>query len=190
MGLWQACLLGAILAPTDAALGQAVVTNERVPLRIRQTLNVESGINDGLAFPALLVFMSLVGVAEEARGLGDWLVFIARQLALGPAAGVAVGLVGGSLVEMAVRRRWMNRVFVQISVLSLALLAYGGAELIGGNGFMAAFCAGLSVATRSESAAQVDRGLRRNRGPAPRPDRLSSLRRDHGVAGGGGFRLA
>lgn len=151
MGIWQACLLAAILAPTDAALGQAVVTNRRIPLRIRQTLNVESGINDGLAFPAVLVFISLAGGAEEARGVSDWLVFIARQLAFGPAAGVAVGLVGGTLVEMAVRQRWMNRVFVQISVLSLALLAYGGAELIGGNGFMAAFCAGLSVATRSES---------------------------------------
>lgn len=151
MGLWSACLLGAILAPTDAALGQAVVMNERVPLRIRQTLNVESGINDGLAFPALLVFMSLVGLADEVRGLGDWLVFIAKQLVLGPAAGVAVGLVGGTLVEMAVHRRWMNHVFVQISVLSLALLAFGGAELIGGNGFMAAFCAGLSVATRSRA---------------------------------------
>lgn len=154
MNLWQACLLGAILAPTDAALGQAVVTNERVPLRIRQALNVESGINDGLAFPALLVFMSLVGVAEETRGFGDWLVFIAKQLVLGPAAGVVVGLVGGTLVEIAVQRRWMNHVFVQISVLSLALLAFGGADLIGGNGFMAAFCAGLSVATRSKALLQ------------------------------------
>lgn len=151
MGLWSACLLGVILAPTDAALGQAVVMNERVPQRIRQTLNVESGINDGLAFPALLVFMSLVGLAEESRGLADWLLFIAQQLALGPIAGVAVGLVGGTLVERAVERRWMNHVFVQISALSLALLAFGGAELIGGNGFMAAFCAGLTVATRSRA---------------------------------------
>lgn len=151
MGLWSACLLGVILAPTDAALGQAVVMNERVPLRIRQTLNVESGINDGLAFPALLVFMSLVGLAEETRGLADWLVFIAMQLVLGPLAGIAVGLIGGTLVERAVKRRLMNHVFVQISVLSLALLAFGGAELIGGNGFMAAFCAGLCVATRSRA---------------------------------------
>jgi NhaP-type Na+/H+ or K+/H+ antiporter len=149
IGLWQTAVLGAILAPTDAALGQAVVNNPKVPQRIRQALNVESGLNDGLAFPALLVLLSLAGGAET-RSPGEWGLFIAGQLLLGPLAGFTVGFAGAWLVERMSRGDWMNRTFLQISVLSLAVLAYGTAETIGGNGFIAAFTAGLTVGTRAK----------------------------------------
>ncbi len=149
LSIWEAGLLGVVLAPTDAALGQAVVENERVPERIRQTLNVESGLNDGLAFPALLVFLSLASASAETMSLGEWAVFIGRQLVLGPLAGIGTGFLGSCLVERAAGKRWIKRTFLQISVLSLALLAYAGAELIGGNGFIAAFTAGLVTGTRS-----------------------------------------
>ena len=145
---WEAGLLGAILAPTDAALGQAVVNNPKVPERVRQALNVESGLNDGLAFPALLVFLSLAGGAE-ARAPGGWALFVAGQLVLGPIVGAAVGTIGAWAVGRAARGGWMDKVFLQISVLSLALLAYGAAGIVGGNGFIAAFVAGLVVGTRS-----------------------------------------
>ncbi|UOM34382.1 sodium:proton antiporter [Acuticoccus sp. I52.16.1] len=151
MELWEAAVLGVILSPTDAALGQAVVTNPAVPVRVRQALNVESGLNDGLAFPVLLIVLSLAVEEEAARGLGAWALFVAGQLALGPLAGLAVGVVGSSCVEWAARRGDMNRAFVQISVLSLALLAFGTAEVIGGNGFIAAFVAGVVVGTRSRT---------------------------------------
>lgn len=149
MSLWEAGLLGVILAPTDAALGQAVVCNPRVPVRIRQALNVESGLNDGIAFPVLLVLLSLTSTAAESREPAEWLIFIVRQLTLGPLVGVAVGYAGAILVERAAARRWMNLTFLRISVLTLVLLAYGGAELIEGNGFIAAFAAGLLVGVRS-----------------------------------------
>lgn len=149
LGLWGAAIVGVILAPTDAALGQAVVSNARVPQRIRQGLNVESGLNDGLAFPVLLIVLSLAFESEAGRSVAGWGTFIAGQLLLGPLAGLAVGFGGAWLVERCTNRQWMNRVFLQISVLSLAILAYAGAEWIGGNGFIAAFVAGVMVGTRS-----------------------------------------
>jgi NhaP-type Na+/H+ or K+/H+ antiporter len=149
LSLWEAGLLGVILAPTDAALGQAVVNNRLVPVRIRQALNVESGLNDGLVFPVLLVFLSLASPSTETRAASDWLVFVARQLLFGPLAGVIIGYLGAVAIERAAASRWMNKIFLRISVLAVALLAYGGADLIGGNGFIASFAAGLTVGTRS-----------------------------------------
>ncbi|PYE84656.1 cation:proton antiporter [Pseudoroseicyclus aestuarii] len=149
LGLWPAAVLGVILAPTDAALGQAVVSNDKVPQRIRQGLNVESGLNDGLAFPVLLIVLSLAFEASETRGATGWGLFVLRQVGFGPLAGLAVGLIGARLVEACARRGWMNETFLQISVLSLALLAWAGAELVEGNGFIAAFAAGAAVASRS-----------------------------------------
>ena len=148
IGIWSAALLGAILAPTDAALGQAVVNDARTPVRIRQALNVESGLNDGLAFPAVLVFLSLMGGAE-ARAPHEWALFIAMQLGVGPLVGIAVGWLGGLAAERMADRGWMNGVFLQISALALALLAYAGAELLHGNGFISAFSAGLVIGIRS-----------------------------------------
>ena len=142
-GFWEVAVLAAILAPTDAALGQAVVSDKRVPVRIRQTLNVESGLNDGLALPVVLLFISLAGM--EAEGAGVWLRFISLQLLLAPLVGVLVGYIGGELVDRATRAKWMNVTFSQLAALALALLAFALAELVGGNGFIAAFVAGLTL---------------------------------------------
>ena len=149
LGFWPALVLGVILAPTDAALGQAVVTNPDVPVRIRQALNVESGLNDGLAFPVLLIALSVAIETQTGRGAAGWGLFTLSQVGLGPLAGIVVGLVGARAVEYCAGRNWMDRAFLQISVLSLAALAYTGAEAIGGNGFIAAFSAGIVVGTRS-----------------------------------------
>lgn len=140
---WEIAVLAAILAPTDAALGQAVVSDERVPVRIRQTLNVESGLNDGLALPIVLLFVSFAGM--EAESASTWLRFISLQLMLAPIVGVAVGYYGGQLVDRATQANWMNATFTQLSALVLALLAFAFAELVGGNGFIAAFVAGLTL---------------------------------------------
>ena len=90
LGLAGAALLAAILAPTDAALGQAVVSNERIPLRIRQALNVESGLNDGLALPLVLALAAAAALQGQDGELTSWLGFAALQITVGPATGVAV----------------------------------------------------------------------------------------------------
>ena len=146
LSFWEAAVLAAILAPTDAALGEAVVSNKAVPVRMRQTLNVESGLNDGIALPMVLILLACAGAASETeRSLSDWLWFAGLQVGLGPLAGIAVGWLGGWLIDKAVRHEWMSHVFQQISAIALALLAFALAEEIGGNGFIAAFCAGLTI---------------------------------------------
>lgn len=145
-GIWSAALLAAVLAPTDAALGQAVVANGQVPERIRDTLTVESGLNDGLALPLVTLFL---GLAEEAEGtlagIGI-LGFIGEQVGWGLAAGVAVGLVGGGTLSVASKRGWIDGLFRQLSTLAVAVLAFALAEAASGNGFIAAFTAGLAFA--------------------------------------------
>ncbi|MEM7199786.1 MAG: cation:proton antiporter [Planctomycetota bacterium] len=145
IGWAGALLLAAILAPTDAALGQAVVSNPAVPVRIRQSLNVESGLNDGIALPVVLVLASLAGAREEAGDATYWLRFAGLAVTLGPLVGAAVGVVGGRVVAWGTRSGWINHAFQRLAGLGLALLAFSVAELVGGNGFIAAFVAGLAL---------------------------------------------
>jgi NhaP-type Na+/H+ or K+/H+ antiporter len=135
-------LVAAILAPTDAALGQVVVTNPVVPERVRRALTVESGLNDGLALPAVLLFASLAAEAIE-RDRTNWLLFVGEQLLLGPAVGIAAGLIGGRVLLFARDRNLTAEPFEGVGALALAGAAYLGANEIGGNGFIAAFVAGL-----------------------------------------------
>lgn len=141
----EAALLAAILAPTDAALGQAVVSNPLVPVRIRQTLNVESGLNDGIALPVVLVLASMAGATEGEGDARHWVRFAVLAVTMGPAVGVAVGWAGGKWLERGVATGWVSAPFERLSSIGLALLAFSGAELVGGNGFIAAFVAGLTL---------------------------------------------
>jgi NhaP-type Na+/H+ or K+/H+ antiporter len=141
--LWAAGLIAVILAPTDAALGQAVISNPRVPQSIRQALNVESGLNDGIALPIILV---LLGAAEESVSgisFGTLMSFIGQELLIAAAVGVAIGWVGGIVLVNAVRRGWVSSLWLQIGALSLAVAAYGLAVFWGGSGFIAVWLAGL-----------------------------------------------
>jgi sodium/hydrogen antiporter len=137
---WYAMLVGAALAPTDAALGSAVMADRRISYRVRQTLNVESGLNDGIATPIVTVALTAIatqaGLAHEgpAHGLSG--------LVLGALTGAALGALGGMLLRSAGRRGWGSEEFAGPSVLALSLLAYLCATLIGVNGFVAAFAAG------------------------------------------------
>ena len=83
LDLWEVALLAAVLAPTDAALGQAVVTNPRVPVRIRQALNVESGLNDGIAVPFIIFFVAGAAATEELQSTGFWIEFALKQIGFG-----------------------------------------------------------------------------------------------------------
>jgi NhaP-type Na+/H+ or K+/H+ antiporter len=142
--LWEAALLGALLAPTDAALGQSVVSAEAVPIRIRQAINVESGLNDGIALPAVLLLAALASSAAGTTGAGEWIRFGLLQVTLGPIVGIGVGFLGARLLDLAAERGWATNAFQGIGILALAVFTYVAAELIGGNGFIAAFVGGIA----------------------------------------------
>lgn len=144
LGLWEAALLAAILAPTDAALGQAVVSNRVVPVRIRQALNVESGLNDGIALPFILIFGALASAVHAETDAAEWLIFGTKQIVLGPLAGIAVGYVGAKFVALCYRTQWMSESAEGMIALGLAFGAFALAETVHGNGFIAAFVAGLT----------------------------------------------
>jgi len=141
---WEAAMVAAVLAPTDAALGQAVVSSDRVPSRIRQAVNVESGLNDGLSIPFLFLFTGLA-LSEAGVDAAGWLSFAAEQIGIGAAVGIGAGLAGGWLVDRSNLRRWITPTFGQISMLALAVGAWALAGELGGNGFIAAFTAGLAA---------------------------------------------
>lgn len=143
LSLWEAALLAAILAPTDAALGLAVITNPAVPIRIRQALNVESGLNDGLALSIVLVLAACASASEDAADATYWFSFAAKQVTLGPLAGVVVGYTGAKLVSHCHRAGWLTESAEGIIALALAFSSYALAELFHGNGFVAAFVGGL-----------------------------------------------
>jgi NhaP-type Na+/H+ or K+/H+ antiporter len=152
LNFWEAAVLAIILAPTDASLGQAVVANPKVPVRIRQTLNVESGLNDGIAVPFLLLALSLAIAEGEAQDPIFWIGVALSQIVFGVLAGLVIGFAGGRFIEWGQRSGWMSKEFQKISTLTLALLVYGAAEAVGGNGFIAAFVMGVTAAntTRRE----------------------------------------
>lgn len=140
--IWEAALLAALLAPTDAALGQAVVNDGRVPARIRQALNVESGLNDGLVLPIVFLFACLAGALHSAEDI-DWVAFASAQIGFGISAGIAVGGAGGWAVRLCANRGWISETYEGVALLALAFLSFAAAEVAGGNGFVAAFVAGL-----------------------------------------------
>jgi sodium/hydrogen antiporter len=150
LSFWESAIVGTVLAPTDAALGQAVVSNPRVPVRVRQALNVEAGLNDGLSVPFLALFLTLAVAVEELQPASYWIRFALEQIGLGVLVGIGVGLVGGWLVSLAARKRWMAEPFQRLALLALALIAWALADQIGGNGFIAAFVGGLAVAPTVE----------------------------------------
>jgi sodium/hydrogen antiporter len=142
MNIWLALLVGAALAPTDAALGAGVMVNRAVPVRIRRLINVESGLNDGIATPFVLVALAGAGTAAHEPGIGPGAAV--AELAVGLAVGIAVGGAGGWLVRLARRRGWAAEGFAGAAVLGLAVCAYASAVALHGNGFIAAFVGGLT----------------------------------------------
>lgn len=139
----EAVLLAAVLAPTDAALGQAVVSDRRLPVRLRQSLNVESGLNDGIAVPVVTVLLA-IALAEGANSSTEWIELAARQIGFGLVAGVAIGAIGGRLLDARVNAGAVEGVYRQLATLSIAAAAFALASLLDGNGFIAAFTAGLA----------------------------------------------
>ena len=142
-GLWVAAAVGAIVAPTDAALGASIMSDERVPSGVRRLLNVESGLNDGIATPFVNLFIA-GAVTTEAIGGGTHLTAAVVELAGGVALGVGVGTVGAVLLALARRTGWSSAGYRPLAILALALFAYSIAVVAGVNGFITAFVGGMA----------------------------------------------
>jgi len=145
--IWFALLIGAALAPTDAALGAAVMVNRAVPARIRRLINIESGLNDGIATPFVLVAIAGAATTEHAAQTGPGKAL--ADLALGLLIGTAIGAGGGRLLTVCRGRDWAAEGFAGPAVLALALCSYAASVSSHGNGFIAAFTAGLAFAAAS-----------------------------------------
>ena len=143
---WEAGILAAILAPTDAGLGQVIVTSPHVPQRIRQALNVEAGLNDGLSVPFLMLCIALAAAEETSAGPGATLArFLGEQLGYGTMLGLGIGLAGGWLLGLARRKQWMADPLAQLGVVALPLACALASEATGASMFIAAFVAGLAT---------------------------------------------
>ena len=143
--IWEAGILAAILAPTDAGLGQIIVSSPRVPLKIREALNVEAGLNDGLSVPFLLFFIALAGSELSGGTEASLHEFIWEQLGYGAIVGLAIGLVGGWLLGLAHRHHAVSAAWSQLGVVVLPLLCLVASEEVGASMFIAAFVGGLAV---------------------------------------------
>jgi len=153
-GLWLAAALGAIVAPTDAALGATIMSDERVPSGVRRLLNVESGLNDGIATPFVNLFIAGAVSAEAVAGVHP--TTAAVDLLGGAGIGIGIGLVGAALLTLARRHGWSAAGFRPITVLALALFAYSASVVAGTNGFIAAFVAGMAFGTLDRAGDHAD----------------------------------
>ena len=143
--LWEAGLVAIILAPTDAALGQAVVSNPRVPERIRQGLNVESGLNDGIALPVFFVLLEAAEAAAASVSFATLLGEMFKEIGIALAVGLGLGWWAAKVIISATRRDWVAEGWRQVALLGVAFAAWSLGDALGGSGFLAAWVAGLMV---------------------------------------------
>ncbi len=145
LSLFEAALLSTMLAPTDAALGKAVVTNPSVPDSVRESLNVESGLNDGICVPVLLLFLALsTGQANGWDAVGLLVSLPLQGIGIGAVLGLMLGITGSAAFRTCSRRGWVAGSWLQIPVIALAMLCFASAQWLGGSGFIAAFVGGMT----------------------------------------------
>ena len=141
--VWEAVILGVVLAPTDAALGQAVVTEPRLPSRIRQGLNVESGLNDGICVPLLFIVLAIAESETGSISDAHAVRVVLEEIGYGVVGGVVAGAVTALVVRHARGRGMIESSWLQVVPAAGAALSYGIAAPLGGSGFIAAFVAGM-----------------------------------------------
>ena len=163
LNVTEAIVLAILLAPTDAALGEAVVTEPRLPSRIRQGLNVESGLNDGICVPLLLIALAAADVEDKSTSGHHAITIVVEEIGYGILGGVAAGLAAAAVVAIAYRRNLISGSWLQVIPVAGAGLAYGIAVALGGSGFIAAFVAGAIfgglVSQESEQASRLNEEL-------------------------------
>jgi NhaP-type Na+/H+ or K+/H+ antiporter len=144
LGGLEIALLATMLAPTDAALGKPVISNSRVPVPYREGLNVESGLNDGICVPILMIFLELAtGESEGDASMGMILSHFVSEIGIGASVGLGLTFAGVLLGREVQRRGWVGRSWSMLSIPALALGSFGLAQYLGGSGFIAAFAGGL-----------------------------------------------
>ena len=153
LSLFEAAILGTMLAATDAALGKAVVTNKAVPAQIREGLNIESGLNDGLCVPILFVFIALtIGSGTEGGSTMLALEHLAGELGIGLAVGLGLTAVGTWGMRWCRDKGWLNEIWKQVTVVALAIACFSVAQSLHGSGYIAAFTGGLLFGFRAKDA--------------------------------------
>jgi NhaP-type Na+/H+ or K+/H+ antiporter len=142
--LIEIAIIATMLAPTDAALGKAVVTNEAVPVNIRESLNVESGLNDGICVPILFIFLALeASAAGEGGGSMLALKLVVEAIGIGAAVGAGLTFLATRLFPYCADRGWVTETWQQLTVPALAVTCFAVAQWLGGSGFIACFVGGL-----------------------------------------------
>ena len=142
--LLEIAVLATMLAPTDAALGKAVVSNETVPSNIRESLNVESGLNDGICVPILFLFLALITKAGAEGGTTLLaLKLVAEEIGIGGGVGIGLTFIGVRLLRLCAGREWVTETWRQLPVPALAVACFAMAQWLGGSGFIACFVGGL-----------------------------------------------
>lgn len=140
--IYEAAILGTMLAATDAALGKAVITDKSVPAQIREGLNVESGMNDGLCVPVLFVFIALAIGAGNGDSVSP-LRLVAQELGIGLAVGLSLVAAGTMLLRYCSKRGWITEIWMQVTIPALALACFSLAQFLHGSGYIAAFAGGV-----------------------------------------------
>lgn len=141
--LVELAILATLLAPTDAALGKAVVSNPKVQAPVREGLNVESGLNDGICVPVLLMFLALLVEEQTQSPLKLALELVIEELGIGALVGIAMTLIAWLLQRYSAKHRWQTPMWSQLTLTGLALLCFATAQTLGGSGFIASFVGGL-----------------------------------------------
>jgi NhaP-type Na+/H+ or K+/H+ antiporter len=142
--LMEIAILAAMLAPTDAALGKAVVTNEAVPSRIREGLNVESGLNDGICVPVLLLFLTLASATTQSGDTFSLAVkLVVEEIGIGAGVGLGMAYIASRLLRFFNGQGWITESWRQLPIPALAVASYAIAQWSGGSGFIACFSGGL-----------------------------------------------
>jgi NhaP-type Na+/H+ or K+/H+ antiporter len=163
LGFYEVCLLATMLAATDAALGKGVVTNQAVPARLREGLNVESGLNDGMCVPVLLVFLVLAtGESHGEGGTALALTLVAEEIGIGAAVGLVFAYFAVKILRIALKRGWFTDIWAQIPVIGLALACFATADRLHGSGYIAAFLGGLlfgHMTRRTHELVQAGEGV-------------------------------
>jgi len=143
LGLFEAIVVAVLLAPTDAALGQTVVADQRLPSRLRQGLNVESGLNDGVCVPLLFAAVAFAELEEAPSFEGEILIDLLKEVSIAVAVGAFVAAAVAFVLTVSKRRNWLEEQWGQVVPLATAAIAYSATVEFGGSGFIAAFVAGL-----------------------------------------------
>ncbi|MGR8918035.1 MAG: cation:proton antiporter [Gammaproteobacteria bacterium] len=142
--LFEIAIIATMLAPTDAALGKAVVSDPSVPANIREGLNVESGLNDGICVPILFVFLALAtNTGEGGSTTALALTLVAEEIGIGGVAGCGLTAAAVWLLRRCAGRGWLTDSWEQVLVAGLAVACFGLAQAAGGSGFIASFAGGL-----------------------------------------------